>query len=82
MHHVLPTVTMDDPAVFTNFARNTISVTTHKKVDAITNFVEPFGDFLMVNNVDIDNFIKDTHSGIIHIMGIFDKIINIYIIHH
>ena len=39
LHHVLSIVMMDDPAVFTNFVKNTLRVTTQKTVDVITNFV-------------------------------------------
>ena len=62
MNHVLSTVTMDDPAVFTNFVINTLTVTTQQKIDVIMNFVESFGDFIAVNDGDIDTFVKDTHS--------------------
>ena len=53
---------MDDPAVFTSFVRNTLMFITQKMIDAITNFVESFGDFLAVNYGDVDTFVKDNHS--------------------
>ena len=42
LHHVLSTVTMDDPAVFADFVRNSRRVTTQQTIDIITNFVESF----------------------------------------
>ena len=63
LHRVLSTVTMDDPAVFTNFVRNTLGVTTQRKIHVMTNFVESFEELLAVNDVDIDTFVKDAHSG-------------------
>ena len=33
LHHVLSTVAMDDPALFTDFVRNTLGVTTQKTID-------------------------------------------------
>ena len=39
LHHVLSTVMMDDPAVFTGPARNTLVVTTQQTIDGITNFI-------------------------------------------
>ena len=62
LHHVLSTVTLDDPAVFTNFVRNTLMVTTQRTIDVITNFVEYFGYLLALNDGDIDTFVKYTHS--------------------
>ena len=56
LHHVLSTVMMGDPAVFTNSVRNTIGVTTHQKVDVVKNFVESFGYLLAVNEGDIYTF--------------------------
>ena len=56
MHHVFSTVTMDYPAVFIGFLRNTLRVTTHIMIDVIRNFVAYFGDFLAVNDEYIDNF--------------------------
>ena len=56
MHHVLSIVTMDDPEVFSDFARNTLRVTTQRTIDVIKNFVESFGDLLAVNDGEIDNF--------------------------
>ena len=53
LHHVLSTVTMDDPALFINFLRNTLGVSTQQKVDVITTFVESFWDLLAVNDWDI-----------------------------
>ena len=62
LHHVLSTVTMDDPAVFTDFVRNTLGLTTQRTIDVITNVLEPFGDLLEMNDGYIDNFVKDNHS--------------------
>ena len=62
LRHVLSTVTMDDPAIFTDFTVNTLRVTTQQKIDVITNFAVPFGDLLAVNDGDIDTFVKDTYS--------------------
>ena len=62
LHHVLSTATMDDPAVFTDFVRNTLGVTTKWTIDIIANLVESFGDLLTVNVGDIETFVKDTHS--------------------
>ena len=62
LHHLLSTVTMDDPAVFTNFVRNTLRVNTQQIINVITNFVGFFGDLPAVNDVDIDTFFKNTHS--------------------
>ena len=42
LHHVLSAVTMDDPAVFADFVRNSRRVTTQQTIDIITSFVEPF----------------------------------------
>ena len=53
---------MDDPAVFTEFLRNTLGVTTQQKIDKTTNFVESFGGLLVANYRNIDTFVKDTHS--------------------
>ena len=64
MNHVLSTVMMDNPEVFTDLLRNTLGVTTQKTIDVITNFVGSFGGLLSVDDIDIDNFVKDTHSGI------------------
>ena len=47
--------------VFTDFLINTLGVTTQKTIDVIINFVEYFGDFLALNDGDIDTFVKDTH---------------------
>ena len=47
---------MDDPAVFTNFTRNTLGVTTQRTIDVITNVLESFGGSLSVNDAVIDNF--------------------------
>ena len=58
MHHVLSTVMMDDPAVFTNFVRNTLEVSTQQKNYVITNFVKSFGYLIAANDGDIDNFSK------------------------
>ena len=62
LHHVLSIVTMDDPAVFTDFLRYTLGVTTQKKIDVIINFVESFGGLLAVIDGDIDTFFKYSHS--------------------
>ena len=62
LHHVLSTVKMDDPEVFTNFVRNTLRVTTNQTIDLITNFMESFGGLLAVNDGVIDTFVKYTHS--------------------
>ena len=48
LNHVLSTVTMDDPLVFTDLVRNTLGVTTHQTIYVIMNFVESFGDLLYV----------------------------------
>ena len=61
LHHLLSTVTMDDPAVFTNFVKITHGVTTQQTIDVNVNFVESFGGFIAFNFGDIDNFVKDTH---------------------
>ena len=53
---------MDDPAVFTNFVRNTPRVTTQQIIDVITKFVEYFGDLITVNDIDINTSVKDTQS--------------------
>ena len=50
LHHVLSTVTMDDPSVFTNVARNILGVTTQLTIDVITKVLESFGDLLSVND--------------------------------
>ena len=42
LHHLLSIVTMDDPAVFADFVRNSRRVTTQQTIDIITNFVESF----------------------------------------
>ena len=47
---------MEDPAVFTNFVKNTLRVTTQQMIDGITNFVESFGELLAVNNGYIEPF--------------------------
>ena len=62
MYHVLSTVTMDNPAVFTNLVRNTLRVNTQRTIGVIKNFLESFGGLLVVNDGDIDTFVKDTHS--------------------
>ena len=36
----MSTVAMDDPAVFTNFMKNALGVTTHRTIDVIKNCVE------------------------------------------
>ena len=64
MNHVLSTVMMDNPEVFTDLLRNTLGVTTQKTIDVITNFVGSFGGLLYVDDRDIDTFVKDTHFGI------------------
>ena len=56
LHHILSTVIMDDPAVFTKFVINTLRVTNQQKINVITNFVESFGKLLAVNDGDIDKF--------------------------
>ena len=53
---------MDDPAVFSDFVRNNLVVTTQWTIDVITNVLGYFGELLAVNDGDIDNFVKDTHS--------------------
>ena len=60
LHPVLSTVTMGDPAVFTDFVINALGVTTQLTIDEITNFVESFTEFLAVKNGDIDTSIKYT----------------------
>ena len=50
LHHVLSTVTMDDPSVFTNVVRNILGVTTQLTIDVITKVLESFGDLLSVND--------------------------------
>ena len=55
-------MTIYDPAVFSNFVRNTLRVTTQQTIDVITISVEYFGDLLAVNDGYIDIFVKDTHS--------------------
>ena len=62
MNTVLSTVAMDDPAVFSDFVRNNLVVTTQWTIDVITNFLGYFGELLAVNDGDIDTFVKDTHS--------------------
>ena len=62
LHHVLSTVMMDNPAVFTNFLRNTVGFTTQKTINVIANFIKYFGYLLAVNDGDIDTFVKDNHS--------------------
>ena len=47
---------MDDPALFTNFVRNTLGVNTQQIINAITNLVESFWGLLVVNDGDIDTF--------------------------
>ena len=56
MHNVLSTVTIEDSAVFTNFVRNTLGVTTQITIYLIKNFVESFGELIAMNNVDINTF--------------------------
>ena len=53
---------MEDPAVFINFTRNTLGVTTQKTINIIKNSVESFGELLAVSDGYIDIFVKDTHS--------------------
>ena len=53
---------MDDPAVFTNFLRNTVGVTTKQKIYVIKNFMESFGYLISVNDGYIETFVKDNHS--------------------
>ena len=53
---------MEDPAVFINFLRNNLGVTTQLTIYIIMNFVESFGDLLVLDYGDIDTFVKDTHS--------------------
>ena len=48
--------------VFTDFARNTLGVTTQQTIEVITNFVESFGGLLAVNDRYIGTFFNDTHS--------------------
>ena len=62
LHHTLSTVVMDNPAVLTDFARNTIGVTTKQLIEVIINVVESFRDLLYLNDDNIDTFVKDTHS--------------------
>ena len=57
MHHVLSTVAKDDPAVFTNFVINTLGVTTRQKIDIIMNFVESFGELLVVSDGYLDTLV-------------------------
>ena len=52
---------MDDPAVFAYFVRNTLGDNMQQKINAITNFLESFGDLLAVNDGDIECFVKDNH---------------------
>ena len=52
---------IDDPSVFTDFARNTFGITNQRTIDVITNFVESFGEFIAVNDEYIDAFVKDTN---------------------
>ena len=61
MHHLLSKVTMDDTAVFYDSVINTLGFTTQRKIDEITNFVESFGEFIYVNDGDIETFFKDNH---------------------
>ena len=55
-------MTIDDPAVFTDFFINTLRTTNQQTVVVITNIVLSFGGLLVVNDGDIDTFSKDTHS--------------------
>ena len=48
--------------VFTDFVRKTLGVTTQRMIDVITNFVKSFGEFMTVNDGEIETFVKDTHS--------------------
>ena len=61
LHHILSTVTMDDPLVFADFLRNTLRVTTQRTIDVINNFVGYFGILLAVNDGDIGTFVKYTY---------------------
>ena len=49
---------MDDPAVFTELARNNLRVTTQQTINVITIILESFGGLPSVNDVDIDTFPK------------------------
>ena len=62
LHHVFSTVTMDDPAVFTNLIINTLGVTNQQTIYVITKNLDYFGDLLDVNDGDIGTFVKDTYS--------------------
>ena len=53
---------MDDPVVFTDLVRNTLSVTTPLTITVITNFVESFGELLAENYGNTDTFVKYTYS--------------------
>ena len=57
-HHVFSTVTMDDPAVFTDVVNYTLSVTTQRTIYIMTNLVESFGYLLTMNDEYIDTFSK------------------------
>ena len=61
LHHVFSTLTVDDPEVFNNFVRKNLIVNTQQTIDVITNVVEYFGYLLVVNDRDIDTFVKDTN---------------------
>ena len=54
LHHVLSTVTMDDPA--------NLGVTIQRTINVITNSIESFRDLLAVNDGDIYTSVKDTNS--------------------
>ena len=53
---------MENTAVFIDFMRNNLGVTTLIKIDVITKFVDIFGEFISVNDGDIDTFVKNTNS--------------------
>ena len=52
---------MDDPALYTNFLRNTLGITTQQTTDLIMNVLKSFTDLLAVNDGYIDTFVKCTH---------------------
>ena len=56
LNHIFSRVTMDDPAVFMGFVRNTLRVTTQRTIDLIKNFVESFGCLMVVYDGNIDTF--------------------------
>ena len=61
LHHLFSTLNMYDLAVFTYFARNNLGVNNQQTIDVIMNFVESFGELIVMNDGDIDMFFKDTH---------------------